>query len=51
MNVFYHSSKDNVVLDALNNLSMGNVAHVEKERNELAKVVHRLAHLRSWSYR
>ncbi|WMV50877.1 hypothetical protein MTR67_044262, partial [Solanum verrucosum] len=35
--------KDNVVADAFNRLSMGSVAHVEEERKELAKDVHRLA--------
>ncbi|WMV19109.1 hypothetical protein MTR67_012494 [Solanum verrucosum] len=45
MNVFYHIGKANVVADALSRLSMGSVAHVEKERNEIAKDVHRLARL------
>ncbi|KAH0633717.1 hypothetical protein KY284_036503 [Solanum tuberosum] len=43
MNVLYHPGKANVVVDALSKLSIGNVAHVEKERKELAKDVHRLA--------
>ncbi|WMV38020.1 hypothetical protein MTR67_031405 [Solanum verrucosum] len=42
MNVLYHLRKDNVVADALSRLSMGSVAHVEEERKELAKDVHRL---------
>ncbi|KAH0689091.1 hypothetical protein KY289_016449 [Solanum tuberosum] len=45
MNVLYHPSKANVEVDALSRLSMGSVAHVEEERKELAKDVHRLARL------
>ncbi|WMV18987.1 hypothetical protein MTR67_012372 [Solanum verrucosum] len=45
MNVLYHPDKANVVADALNRLSMGSVAHVEEEKKELAKYVHRLAPL------
>ncbi|WMV18744.1 hypothetical protein MTR67_012129 [Solanum verrucosum] len=37
--------KANVVADALSRLSMGSVAHIEEERKELAKDVHRLARL------
>ncbi|KAH0637697.1 hypothetical protein KY289_037612 [Solanum tuberosum] len=36
-------SKANVVVDALSRLSMGSTAHVEEEKRELAKYVHRLA--------
>ncbi|WMV30530.1 hypothetical protein MTR67_023915 [Solanum verrucosum] len=43
MNVLYHPSKANVVADACSKLSMGNVAHVEEEINQLAKAVHQLA--------
>ena len=45
MSVHYHPGKANVVADALSGLSMGSIAHVEEERNELVKVVHRLDHL------
>ena len=45
MNVSYHPGKANVVADALSILSMGSVAHVEEERKELVKDVHRLARL------
>ncbi|WMV41286.1 hypothetical protein MTR67_034671 [Solanum verrucosum] len=45
MSVHYHPGKTNVVADALSRLSMGSVAHVEEERKELAKDVHRLARL------
>ncbi|WMV57909.1 hypothetical protein MTR67_051294 [Solanum verrucosum] len=38
-------SKANVVVDALSRLCMGSVAHVEEEKKELAKDVHRLARL------
>lgn len=43
MNVLYHPFKANLVVDDLSWLSMGSVAHVEKERKELGKDVHRLA--------
>ena len=45
MSVHYYPGKANVVADALSRLSMGSVAHVEEERKELAKDVHRLARL------
>ncbi|WMV37510.1 hypothetical protein MTR67_030895 [Solanum verrucosum] len=45
MSVLYHPGKGNVVADALSRLSMGSVAHVEEEKKELAKDVHRLARL------
>ncbi|WMV30042.1 hypothetical protein MTR67_023427 [Solanum verrucosum] len=45
MNVLYHPGKAYVVADALSRLSMGSVADVEEENNELAKDVHLLAHL------
>ncbi|WMV49735.1 hypothetical protein MTR67_043120 [Solanum verrucosum] len=43
MNVLYHPGKANIVADALMRLSMGSVAHVEEEKKELAKDVHRLS--------
>ena len=43
MNVHYHPSKENIVADSLCRSSMGSVAHVEEERMELVKYVHRLA--------
>ncbi|KAH0636085.1 hypothetical protein KY290_036497 [Solanum tuberosum] len=45
MSVHYHPGKANVVADALSRLSMGSVGHVEEERKELARDVHRLARL------
>ncbi|KAH0709589.1 hypothetical protein KY284_011016 [Solanum tuberosum] len=45
MNVLYHPGKANVVADALSRLSIGSVAHVEEERKDLAKDVHKLARL------
>ena len=42
MSVHYHPGKTDVVVDAISRLSMGSVAHVEKERKELVKNVHRL---------
>ncbi|WMV29808.1 hypothetical protein MTR67_023193 [Solanum verrucosum] len=43
MNVLYHLGKANAITDALNRLFMGRVAHVEEDKKELAKDVHRLA--------
>ena len=45
MSAHYNHGKANVVADALRILSMCNVAHVEEERKELVKDVHRLARL------
>ena len=45
MNVHYHPGKDNVVSDTLSRMSMGSTAHVEDEKRELVKEVHRLARL------
>nr|ABI34333.1 Gag-pol polyprotein, putative [Solanum demissum] len=45
MSVLYHPSKANIVVDALSQLSMGSVAHVEDEKKELVFEVHRLARL------
>ena len=35
MSVHYHPGKANVAADSLSRFSMGSVAHVEEERNEL----------------
>ncbi|KAH0715068.1 hypothetical protein KY284_007973 [Solanum tuberosum] len=43
MSILYHPGKANVVVDALSRLSMGSTAHVDEEKRELAKDVHRLA--------
>ena len=45
MNVHYHPGKANVVVDALSRMSMGNTAHVEDEKKELVKDIHRLTRL------
>ena len=45
MSVYYNPGKENIVADALIRLSIGSVAHVEEERKELVKDVHRLARL------
>ena len=45
ISVNYHIGKVIVVADALSILSMGSVTHVEEERKEIVKDVHRLAHL------
>ena len=43
MSVRYHLGKVNVVADALSILLMGSVVHVEEERKEVVKDVHRFA--------
>ena len=45
MSVHYHPGKMNVVANDLSRLSMGSVAHIEEERKEIVKNVHRLARL------
>src|SRR5688572_18795073 len=45
MSVLYHPGKANVVADALSRLSMNSVTHVEEEKKELIRDVHRLARL------
>ena len=42
MNVHYHPGKDNVVADALSSMSMRCIAHVEDDKKELVKDIHRL---------
>ncbi|WMV58725.1 hypothetical protein MTR67_052110 [Solanum verrucosum] len=46
MSVLYHLGKTNVVVDALSRLSIGSVAHIEDDKEELVRDVHRLA----WSH-
>ena len=45
MSILYNPGKANVVADALSRLSMGSTAHIEEEKKELARDVHRLARL------
>ena len=45
MSILYHPRKSNVVVDALSRLSTGSTIHVEEEKREWAKDVHRLAHM------
>ena len=45
MNVHYHQGKYNVVVDALSRMSMGSTIHVEDEKKELVKDIHRQARL------
>ena len=42
MNVHYHPGKANVVVAALSRMSMGSIAHVDVENNELVTDIHRL---------
>ena len=43
MSVLYHPGKANVVANTLSRMSMGSVSHVEKEKKELVKDVHRFS--------
>ena len=43
MSILFHSSKANVVVDALSMLPMGSTSHVEEGKRELTKDVHKLA--------
>ena len=43
--ILYHPGKANVVVNDFNRLSMSSVAHLEEDKNELARDVHRLARL------
>ncbi|WMV32728.1 hypothetical protein MTR67_026113, partial [Solanum verrucosum] len=45
MIVLYHPSKVNVVVNVTSCLSIGSVAHIEEENEELVRDVHRLAQL------
>ena len=45
MSVLYHPSKANIVEDSLSRLSMVIIAHVKKDKKELAKEVHHLDRL------
>ena len=45
MSVLYHPSNANMVANTLSRMSMGSVSHVEKEKKELVKDVHRFARL------
>lgn len=43
MSMLYHPGKANVVDNALSRVTMGSIVHIEAEKKELAKEVHRLA--------
>ena len=45
MSILYHLGNVNVVVNALSKLSMGCTAHVEEQKRDLSKDVHRLARL------
>ena len=45
MSALYNPGKVNVLKHALSRLSIGNVAHVDEKKKELAHYVHRLARL------
>ena len=45
MSVLYHPGKDNVVANSLSRMTMGSVAHVEGQKKDIVKYVHRLARL------
>ena len=43
MSVLYHPGKANVVVHALSHMTMGSVSHLDKDKKDLAREVHRLA--------
>ena len=43
MSVFYNSGKANVVADALSQLSMRSMSHIDDEKKDLVKEVQQLA--------
>lgn len=45
MNMLYHLGKANVAADALSRSSTGSVTHVENDKKELVRKVHRLVRL------
>ena len=45
MNVHYHPGKANVVADTFRRMSIGSTTHIEDEKKELVKYIHRLARL------
>ncbi|WMV18493.1 hypothetical protein MTR67_011878 [Solanum verrucosum] len=45
ISVLYHPGKANVVVDALSQLTMGSVSHIEEGKRELVQDVHRLTRL------
>ena len=45
MSVLYHPNKLNVVMDALSHMIMDRVSHIEENKKELVKYVHRLVKL------
>ena len=45
MNMHYHLGKANVVADSLSRIRMGCTTHVEDEKKELVREVHKLARL------
>ena len=45
MNVHYYPGKANVVADAFSRMSIESTTHVEDEKKELVKDIHRLARL------
>ena len=45
INVHYYPGKTNVVVNALRRISLGITTHIEDEKKELVKDVHRLARL------
>ncbi|WMV13726.1 hypothetical protein MTR67_007111, partial [Solanum verrucosum] len=48
MSVLYHPGKANVVEDALSQLSMGSITHVEEDKKGFVHDVHTLARLGVW---
>ena len=45
MIVLYHSGKANVIANALSQMTMGSVSHIDEAKKDLSKEFHRLARL------
>ena len=45
MSVLYHPDKDNVVADALSQMTMDSLSYLDEAKKDLASEVHRLARL------
>ena len=45
MSVYYHWGKANIVTNAMSQLIVGNMSHIDEQKKELVKEVHQLARL------
>ena len=45
ISVLYHPGKANIVVDALNYMTMGSLSHIDEAKKDLEREVHRLSML------